>query len=444
MDERKFEQHLKQVVANISYEHQEGRMSAISLLASLIEKMPEELLNAHAHSIFLPLVMQKVNDNSKECRDGVEKCLVLFLTRCSAQVLRSCHDYTIRWSKSQGPLLVASLQVFGLFVETCANFLKKNDFVTIWILRLKEILESNQSDWEVVYFSIVSVEKLSQKFGSFLQNDEQLYILITDRMVDHHPWIKLATSRILKEVVGSDWANSFFSNNLGILFRIIRNLCFQLGSDEKEQNEDLSELDIKILASLIPTISEKKHLCFSEEDKEKGETSNPVVWLLKRLSGIAKAKGTMRRMAVFKCFAAFATKHTEIVTPYVELMLEPLHRSSVEASNEAEDDPVVTNKDGTTDVVITEASLARDVIHIIEETSADASDFLKAYAAVKTRAMEKKEERKSEAKVEAIRDPKAFAVKRMKKQEREKQRKKRRVEERRRGRGATSKRRHMS
>ena len=435
---------MKQAVANTSYEHQEGRMSAINLLASLIEKMPEELLNAHAHSIFLPLVMQKVNDNSKECRNGVEKCLILFLTRCSAQVLRSCHDYTTRWSKSQGPLLIASLQVFGLFVETCTDFLKKNDFVTTWVLRLNEILESNQSDWEVVYFSTVSVEKLSKKFGSYLQKDEQIFILVIDRMVDHHPWIKLATSRILKELVRSEWANSFFSNNLGILFKIVRNLCFQLGSDEKEQNEELSELDIKILTSIVPIICEQQHLCFSQEDNEKGETSDPVLWLLKRLSGIAKAKGTMRRMAVFKCFAAFATKHTEIVAPYLELMLEPLHRSTVEASNEAEDDPVVTNKDGTMDIVITEASLARDIIHMIEETSTDASQFLKAYAAVKTRAMEKKEERKSEAKVEAIRDPQAFAVKRMKKQEREKQRKKRRVEERRRGRGATSKRRHMS
>jgi len=447
MAEGKFEQHLKQVVANIGYEHQEGRMAAINLLVSLVEKMPDELLNSHAQLIFLPLVLQKVNDDSKPCREGVTKCLVSLLTRCSAEVQRSCHDYCVRWSRSQGPLLVASLQVFGIFVESCTDFMKKNNLIPSWVERLEETLQSPQSDWEVVYFSLISVEKLSENFQSYVGKQDNLYIQVVERMIDSHPWIKLATSRILKNFLSSGESDTFFKNNLGVVFKIVRNLCFQLGADEKEQNEELSDLDIKILTTLLPIIHTKKHLCFSNEDKEKEETGNPVLWLIRRLSQVAKAKGKMRRMAVFKCFAAFTSKHTEIVAPHLEVMLEPLNRSSTEASNEAEVevDSSMALDGGDTEVVIsTESSLARDVIQLIEETAADATEFLKAYAAVKTRAQEKKDERKSEAKAEAIRDPKAFAEKKIKKHQLEKQRKKRRVDDRRRDRGGKAKRRHMS
>jgi U3 small nucleolar RNA-associated protein 20 len=450
MAEGVFEQHLKQVVANIGYEHQEGRMAAINMLLSLIQKMPEELLNTNAQLIFLPLVLQKVNDDSKECREGVTKCLVLLLTRCSAEVQRSCHNYCVRWSKGQGPLLVASLQVFGIFVESCTDFMKKNNYVPGWVEQLEGTLQSAQSDWEVVYFSLISVEKLSKHyFDSYLRTQDGLWIQVVEHAIDSHPWVKLATARILNNFLSSDGANTCFENNPGLLFKILRNICFQLGVDEKEQSEELSDMDIKILTLLLPTIQENKHLCFSDDDKEKEATGNPVLWLMRRLSGVAKAKGKLRRMAVFKCFAAFSTKHAKIVATYLEPMLEALHRSSTEASNEAEVEAkveAVVQDDGDSEMiaVMTESSLARDVIQLIEETAEDATVFLKAYAAVKSRAQEKKDERKSTAKAEAIRDPKAFAEKKIKKHEQETPRKKRRVDDRRRDRGGRAKRRHVS
>jgi len=71
MGEGRFEQHLKQVVANISYEYQDGRMSGINLLRLVLEKLPQELLQRNAQHLFLPLILQLVNDDSKDCRAKV-------------------------------------------------------------------------------------------------------------------------------------------------------------------------------------------------------------------------------------------------------------------------------------------------------------------------------------------------------------------------------------
>jgi ribosomal protein S8 len=141
--------------------------------------------------------------------------------------------------------------------------------------------------------------------------------------------------------------------------------------------------------------------------------------------------------------------HASLVAPHLELMLEPLHRSSLEASNEVEKVIPLTynlrHRDSSSNTAAaqedaptttSETSLARDVLQLLEDTAASPEGFLKAYGTIKTRARDKKAHRKLETKLEQVNDPKAAAQRKIKKQEHEKQRKKRRVEERRHGRGA--------
>ena len=441
MGEEKFEQHLKQIVANINYEYQEGRISAINLTSHVMERLPEELLAKHAQLLFLPLVLQLVNDDSKDCREAVSKALVVLLTRSSTEVLQSFHDYTVRWSKNAGPLRIASLQIFGLLVESCAEFLQASDHVSSWVKTLQGLLQGTHSEWEIPYFSLKCVEKMEENFTTDLLQNADLWTCVVERLVDAHPWVKLASSRIVQRFLASEGSFNILQDHPGMLFEVVRNLCFQLGVNEEEQTEELSELAIKTLTMALPTMNDHPELCFAKEHADKQqEGRHPVTWVMRRLSQVAKPKGRQRRMAVFKCFAAFATQHPTLMVPFMELMLEPLHRSSIEASNELEN-PSTAHKEGSEEVV-TESSLARDVLQLLEETCETPEDFLKAYANVKTRARDKKEQRKAQEKAEAVNDPMAAAQRKIQKQQREKQRKKRRVEERRRGRGATKKRRN--
>jgi U3 small nucleolar RNA-associated protein 20 len=358
-------------------------------------------------------------------------------------VLQSLHDYTVRWSKHSGPLRIASLQVFGLFVESCTDFIKGDGRASSWIQSLQELLQETHAEWEIPYFSLKCVEKLGHKFEPELSQQAELWRSITERLIDSHPWVKLASSRNLQKFFASTISDDILNDNPGMLFEITRNFCFQLNVNEEEQNEELSELAIKTLTLVLPIMKESPHLCFAKDSKQ-DEGRDPVYWLMRRLSEIAKPKGRKRRMAIFKCFAAFTARHNEIVAPHMELTLEPLHRASVEASNELENPSVYHKRDPVSEEVTTESSLARDVLQLLEETSSTPEVFLKAYAAVKTRARDKKEQRKVESKAEAVNDPMAAAQRKIQKQQREKQRKKRRVEDRRQERGATKKRRSVS
>lgn len=449
MSEERFEEHLKQIVANIGYEHTEGRLSAIEMLTAVIEKMPYDLLQHHAQLLFLPQVLQLVNDETKQCREAVSKCLSILLRRCSTEVLNSFHNYVVRWCGGAGPMQVASLQVFAIFLEACDVFTK--GYTSDWLGRLRVLIKESSQDWEVAYFSLICVEKLAKMDDSVLRTENELLPFIIERLIDKHPWIKLASCRIVLGVFAVDDPVVLLQSP-GMLFDIVRNVCFQINVDEEDHNEELAIMAVKTLMKALPLVRRHPELCFTEDSPHAG-LRDPVAWVLRRLCGIAKPKGRQRRMTVYKCFAGFCSLHSSVILTaddekqrrlYLELMLEPLHRSNLEATNEREN-PNVFHKPSSEVVEeeMTESSLARDVLQMIEESSTS-EDFLATYAVIKMRARDKKEQRKTQMKAEAVQDPAAAALRKTKKHAQEKDRKKRRVEDRRRDRGAVKKHRSIS
>jgi hypothetical protein len=129
-----------------------------------------------------------------------------------------------------------------------------------------------------------------------------------------------------------------------------------------------------------------------------------------------------------------------IASNYLELMIEPIQRAEREALNELER-PSLLN---SAPVQNTVSDLAKEVLYLIEEQCESHEKFVQAYAEVKKRARDKKDQRKATETTEAAVDPKAAAQRKIKKKEQEQKRRKRRVEERRQGRGAVAKRRHVN
>jgi U3 small nucleolar RNA-associated protein 20 len=447
MGEERFEQHLKQVVANISYEYQEGRISGIILLTLIVEKLPEELLQRHSQILFLPLVLQLLNDDSKDCREHLTKCIILLLKRSSTELLRTFQEYCSRWSQQTGPLRLASLQIFGHFIDTRADFIKSSSLEISWMNRLEHNLQQRQeADWEITYFSLICVEKLIKDFKTALIQQTELLTGVTECLTDPHPWVRLCSSRILNAFFISNSATSLLSQRDGMLFEIVRNLLFQLNVSEEDHNQDLSDLVIKTLTFALPLMSEHPQFCYAkskpdDDDLESDNRRDPVFWLLRRLSQIVKNKGSKRRMTVYKCFAAFSASNFDLVAPHLELMLEGLHRTSTEAKNEIENKALSQKRssysysaasgvpNGDVDTPATEHSLAEEVLRLLEDKCTSPSDFLNAYAEVKRRALSKKRQRITEQKVEAVQNPQVATERRIRKQENNKKRRKKRADE---------------
>lgn len=492
------ENHCQQILRNLRYEHAEGRLSALSLTTKLVERFPIPVVEQYSEMFFIPLAMQLVNDNSSECREAISQCLKRLLTRLSTDSLRRLWDYSGQWLKQDDDCLKQlALQLYGIFLDSCADFMKRGDLIE----KLQNSMESlintppkNAQSWQVLYFTLLNVERLFEQLGRVVKDWQDRLWQGTIRVMatSNHAWVQLVSSRLVtKYLVSLDpvklSSDSFLNTCPGALYEIARNFCFQLAADDEEQVDDLVPWIAKGLCWVVVGMQAHPELCFSDknipnsddetdqdEDDEQhpehqqqgseesadavaantGQRQNrstqkkvkhPVLWLLTRLSNIAKPAGTKRRQAVYKCFAALATYPTAAAVicqneKYLELILTPLLRSMKESSSQGK--PSLLGSDNGTGEINPEDDLVRSVLTLWEEC-APADLYTQAEARVHQAAYARSTQRKAATTKEYVVDPVQAAERRIRKQEREKQRKKRRVEERRRLRGGVAKRRHV-
>ena len=115
---RRFGQHLEFVVANLGYAHPDGRASAIACLCSLVPRLPQDVLDAQAQYLLLPLVARLVGDPSKQVRAAAGGGLTDLLRRVSPPVADACIDIAHVWmTGSDSRLRRAAAQLLGLCVE---------------------------------------------------------------------------------------------------------------------------------------------------------------------------------------------------------------------------------------------------------------------------------------------------------------------------------------
>jgi U3 small nucleolar RNA-associated protein 20 len=451
------EEHLKQVILNLQFEYPDGRLASLALLATIIEKVPFPFLEQHSRQIFLSLTLVVVNDASEDCRQIAARNLSALLHRLPYEHQGALCDIVVRWTQGEDDSLRRTgLQLCGIVVRACPDTLNRRHLISGIVDVLEATLKRDRpTAWETLYFSLMAMEKAVEApiFLPMFDARHDLWTGVIRCLRNDHPWVRLVALRLLSRHVSSLGLRSdaddlphakasFFVQRPGSLFETARGLCLQLGLEEADIDEEAAHLTIKALSLVLPTIDRFPSLCFAEpKPDEVPETRDPVVWIFTRLSSIAKQKGSRRRRGVFKCFAALAESGMDVVKKHLELLLEPIHRCVVESENELDSEPLFSNSKSRGSsahqlALGEDAQLAKSVLHILEEKCSDSPEvFLRAYAAVQSRAKSKKEQRKLAIKAEAVRDPQASAERRGRKQDREKSRRKRRINDGRRSRG---------
>lgn len=444
MGNQRMDNHVHQIVLNIKYEFEEGRQAAIQLLSSVIQKFPLAILEERSQFFFLPLVLQLVNDDSKKCKEAISDCIFRLLQRLSTESVQSLFGYAKRWSQSSGAnssqIQVASAQLFGIFVDSRPDYMKRGNNVSDMISTIQEVVTQNlhdESEWELLYHILLCTEKLNKKIPSLLSFNYELWGALVTLMAYPHPWVMLVSSRVISSHLSTinplklmlDRPQSFIVKIPGCLFKIASNSCRQLDIDDVHYLQVTSTLAIKTISWAFLAMKQHPNICYdnntsrdgNDENNSSEKSKDPCLWLITRLSNIAKPKGDIRRSYVFKCFAALCTScDSEQLRPYLELIIDPIDRAIREATNklgpddQPENDPKIT--------------LPKDVLEILEERCGTEA-FVKALAEVNRKARDKRNKRKQDIASEAVHDPTAAAQRKIKKQQREKERKKRKVDD---------------
>ena len=450
MGNQRMDNHIHQIVLNIKYEFEEGRLAAIELLSSVIQKFPLAVLDERCQFFFLPLVLQLVNDDSKKCKEAISGCLSFLLQRLSTESVQTLFGYAKRWSQSSGAnssqMQIASAQLFGIFVDSRPDYVKRGRNGSDIMSVIQEVVAKQNHDeenvWELLYHILLCTEKLNKHLPSQILTNYEVWGSMVNLMVYPHPWVMLVASRIISSHLGSidpnklllDGEQSFVVKIPGCLYKIASNSCRQLDVEDEHFVEATSTLAIKDISWAFRAMRQHPSICYDEivsHDKGDERSKDPCLWVITRLSNIAKPKGIHRRSSVFKCFAALCKAcNPAHLSPYLELMIEPIDRAIREATNKLgpednENDP--------------QLALPKDVLDMLEDTCGTEA-YVRAFAEVNRKAREKRDKRKQDIASEAVHDPTAAAQRKITKHLREKDRRKRKVDDNRSKRGASKKR----
>ncbi|XP_077399499.1 small subunit processome component 20 homolog [Vanacampus margaritifer] len=143
---KRLQEHLNFIVAQLAYEHDTGRESALEMLASIFQTFPQILLIKYSNLFFAPLALVVVNDDSALCKKMAAMAIKALLAKLSVNEQNSLFSLVSGWlNEEKVSLRRLGAQLCGLFVEVEEeNFAKRLD--NLLPLLAKELNPDNYED----------------------------------------------------------------------------------------------------------------------------------------------------------------------------------------------------------------------------------------------------------------------------------------------------------
>eukprot|EP01041_Mallomonas_annulata_P001346 gene1346-2596_t len=204
LGDKRFGGHMRQLINNCAFDYEEGREAALEMMATVVRLLPLPVLDDYAQSIFLPLTLRVVNDNSSICRKKAGDVILGLIRRVSIDITVQCQEYVTRWlsdgnntsstnnrttednkvtndSTQKKPLIRTGAQIAGLLVSGRPDLFKKNNNVPIFVNFIyKHLSVLVGSD---PYIHNVSPEVSREYLAKSLEKDEEECVGGTDSWV---------------------------------------------------------------------------------------------------------------------------------------------------------------------------------------------------------------------------------------------------------------------
>lgn len=449
MGKKRQVRHIKAVLEGISYEHDEGRMAAITMVDRLARHLPTPVLDEHAPLIYLTLCERLGSDSSPACRSAVADALRALVSRVSANLLHSLLDYALKWAATEenheegDGLFATGMQALGIAAVARPDLVRRGGRVEAALREVSksvpyDLSSASNQNWERVYVAVMCLEKYMTALPGvcdrvlMTSNEPGLARLLDSlsaSLLFPHAWVRLACCRVwglflsrrdpvslspFKGGGGVPKEEEYLVRS-GALFRLAKNHAAQLDRNGVEPGladqavSNLVWIGRSLLHHRFQKGEEKAGASVDDADDDSGEGnhSDSLGWLFRRMSFMSRAKGEARRRAAFVWFSTMAERvlDEETTRAFLPHMLTPLRRCILDAA--AGDAGADVHRDGG-EGLSSAADIAEATMEVLER-KAGSSAYLDAVTRVNMALEGKRERRKSEAKILAVTDPGAAA-----------------------------------
>nr|XP_061809338.1 small subunit processome component 20 homolog [Nerophis lumbriciformis] len=450
---KKLQQHLDFIVAQLTYEHDTGRESALEMLACIFQTFPQNLLKKYSKLFFAPLALAVVNDDSARCRKMAAMAIKELVAKLDTDEQNSLFSLVSSWlTEEKVSLRRLGAQLCGLFVEVEEeNFGKRLD--DLLPLLEKELNPDNYEDIEeeederaadrLLFTYLMLISKLIQhcrllELTKPHETLEQIWGHVEEHLRYPHCWVWLTASQLFGQLFAAHqpdelvaaWrgdeggksrvAVAFIASNLDKKMReLALSFCHQLQSKflDTASGEQVIK-NLLFVGKVIYLLSPESDVADADEEMAEEEEENAVeeekedekppslLWLINKLSLMAKREAAnspkipLKRTCVFKFLGAIAMDlGKERLGPYLTTIIAPLYREL--DSTYAEQDPTLKN-------------LAQELIELMKK-QVGLEKFSLAFSAVQKQFATRRAARKRHRATQAVTNPDIAAKKKLKK-----------------------------
>ncbi|XP_073694690.1 small subunit processome component 20 homolog [Garra rufa] len=475
---KKLKNHFEFIVAQLTYEYDTGRQSALELMAFLFQQFPKPLLQGNCGLFFVPLSLAMLNDDSATCKKMAALAIKSLLNRVDLQVQNSMFNLVNTWlTNEKMALRRLGAQVCGLFVEVEGEKFSRRLDALIPLIE-KEIHTSNFEDIEeeedekaadrLLFCYLTLIVKLIKECRFLeLHKPADLLNSIWSHIESHlrypHFWVWVTASQIFgllfaahkpEELLAScrsqektsktkqPVASAFLMDNLYQKMReLVLSCCYQMQS--KFIDVTAGEQVVKNLIYVAKVIylmspesdtanpaeeqeGEEKEMTDNikengeEEEEDKKQKNKPpsLLWVMKKLSLQARREAADTPKVPLKRICVFKFLGA-IAVDLGKDRLGP-YLTTVIAPLYRELDSTYADQDPTL------KNLAQELIELLKKL-VGLEQFSMAFAAVQKEANQRRTSRKIAKAVQAVKNPDLAARQKIKKQLKKNEAKKRKI-----------------
>jgi U3 small nucleolar RNA-associated protein 20 len=447
----RWEKQLKFIVANLKYEREGGRLSVMEVINLLLRKSADDYAQEVAGTCFIPLVFVIANDDSEKCRLAAGELIKEIFRVADKERLSKFLTLLRSWVEQDENVAVlkVALHAFGLYFEGREPSMKGNKDVGLVVGKIASVLgdeEGLELDWELADKALTTLQTLVAKHPQkvLAEDSSDLWAEVQACLAHSNTTVKLTSIKLLSMYLadfaknapkGSQTLPLVGSHGLALDEDDVNDLVrLSLGIlSAPEVDETLAREAVHLLmflgGYLASDKSDMKEGDEEEEDedngaKESAQKADMKYFFWKLASIIRKERQPKPEMLVSKLAAmdlveAFCLRSsTETVLASIKTILRPL-RNLTDPSIRA---PFSLNEVFKTRYEALKAK-AQSIMELLQRKLGSA-EYTKALLAVGEDIRERRQQRSSKRKIEAITAPEKYDRDKRKKFEKKKEKRK--------------------
>ncbi|KAH7027311.1 down-regulated in metastasis [Microdochium trichocladiopsis] len=201
------------VVANLQYDREGGRLSAMEIIHLLLMKSADDFVQEVATTCFIPLIMVLANDDSEKCRLAAGELIKEIFRKADKERTSKFLTLVRNWLEQDDnlPVLRLGVQGFALYFEAREPTSKDKKDLNLLLSSLIKVLDEYKTsarDTELMTTLLQTMPMLIEKHPAVVLSNGELWELITKPLAHADATVKLASVRLL-----STYLADFYQNN---------------------------------------------------------------------------------------------------------------------------------------------------------------------------------------------------------------------------------------